>query len=74
MQCLAFDFYQARDNLQPQETALSLPIHTSGLCNALAFWFELHLDEATSLSTSPYAAKVTQCRPALYSVSLAKGG
>lgn len=25
------------------------------VCNAIAFWFELHLDESTTLSTSPYA-------------------
>ena len=27
----------------------------------MAFWFELQLDEETSLSTSPYAEKVSFC-------------
>ena len=26
------------------------------VCNAIAFWFELHMDETTTLTTSPYAA------------------
>ncbi len=38
-------------------------IHTAGVWNAVAFWFDLQLDEETSLSTSPYSAKVTVMRP-----------
>ena len=37
---------------------LQLPITRSGKCNAIAFWFELELDEETQLSTSPYCQKV----------------
>ena len=37
-------------------------MHTAGVWNAVAFWFDLQLDEETSLSTSPYSAKVTGAR------------
>lgn len=58
--CMAFDFYEAQDNMQKLETHLSLPLHTTGTCNAVAFWFELHLDEERTLCTSPDAVKVLQ--------------
>lgn len=29
----------------------------AGVCNAVAMWFQLHLDEEVSLSTSPYQDK-----------------
>ena len=60
-QCMGFDFYEAADNMQGLQTPLALPIQTTGVLNAIAFWFELHLDEETSLSTSPYADKVRGC-------------
>lgn len=37
---------------------MQLPIIQTGKCNAIAFWFELELDEETQLSTSPYCQKV----------------
>ena len=40
------------------QVPLELDIDTPGMFNAIAFWFELQLDEATSLSTSPYTDKV----------------
>jgi hypothetical protein len=41
---------------QPAEQQLHLSIDTPGVLNAVAFWFELQLDEQTSLSSSPYVA------------------
>ena len=40
------------------QTEILLPITTCGICNAMAFWFELQLDEETILSTGPSASKV----------------
>ena len=40
------------------QVCMQLPIQQSGICNAIAFWFELDLDEQTQLSTSPYCEKV----------------
>ena len=40
------------------QVCMQLPIQDSGICNAIAFWFELDLDEQTQLSTSPYCEKV----------------
>ncbi len=40
------------------QVCMQLPIQQSGICNAIAFWFELDLDEQTQLSTSPYCGKV----------------
>ena len=37
---------------------LDLAVTAGGICNAVAFWFELHLDEETHISTSPYSEKV----------------
>lgn len=41
------------------QACLQLPIDKTGKCNAIAFWFELELDEETQLSTSPYCHKVS---------------
>jgi len=49
-----FDFYQAESNLQPAKATFNVEVTTAGVCNAIAFWFDLHLDENNSLSTSPY--------------------
>lgn len=38
----------------PASMQLTFPVSTAGVCNAVAFWFELHLDEHTCLSSSPY--------------------
>ncbi len=40
------------------QVCMQLPIQQSGMCNAIAFWFELDLDEQTQLSTRPYCKKV----------------
>lgn len=58
-EAFAFDFYEAEANMQAAEVALPLTAHTSGTCNAIAFWFTLHLDEDTELNTSPYETKVS---------------
>lgn len=39
---------------QPASLTLNFPISTAGVCNAVAFWFKLTLDEHTQLSSSPY--------------------
>ena len=60
-QCMGFDFYDSVANMKPASSELLLPIIERGVCNAMAFWFELHLDEESSLSTSPYVSKVASC-------------
>lgn len=60
---MAFDFYEAANDLAPAEAALSVVATADGVCNAVAFWFELQLDERATLSTSPYAAKARGCGP-----------
>ena len=37
---------------------MELPVDMGGVFNAIAFWFELNLDDQTILTTSPYADKV----------------
>ena len=41
-------------NISPLERQIEFPLTKSGVFNAVAFWFELQLDEDTSYSTSPY--------------------
>ena len=60
MEALSFDFYEAEGNMQPAEVALPVTAHSPGVCNAIVFWFSLHLDAETELSTSPYEDKVTK--------------
>lgn len=52
----AFDFNTPDPStaFQPAEHALSFKITSPGVVNAVAFWFELALDETTTLSSSPY--------------------
>lgn len=40
------------------QVQLDLAVTAGGICNAVAFWFELHLHEETHISTSPYSEKV----------------
>ncbi|KAK9803026.1 hypothetical protein WJX72_005333 [[Myrmecia] bisecta] len=54
---MSFDFYESDLNMTPHEVTLALPITADGVANAVAFWFDLQLDEETELSTSPYADK-----------------
>ena len=56
-ECLGFDFHESAANMEPASVELALPITEHGICNAMAFWFELHLDEHAVLSTSPYVDK-----------------
>lgn len=42
---------------QPAQQALSFDITSPGVFNAVAFWFELALDETTTLSSSPYVTR-----------------
>lgn len=58
VEAMAFDFYEAAEDMAPAEVALRVAATAGGVCNAVAFWFELQLDETLRLSTSPYAAKV----------------
>ena len=62
-ECLGLDFYDSAANMQPACSELALPISERGVCNAMAFWFELHLDEQVSLSTGPYADKARALVP-----------
>lgn len=39
--------------MQPLETVLEMEMTCTGTCNAVAFWFELQLDEETVISSSP---------------------
>lgn len=58
LEALAFDFYEAMANMQPFQAELPGRAFANGICNAVAFWFTLHLDEETELHTGPYAEKV----------------
>lgn len=57
----AFDFYEAEANMQAAEVSVRLTAHSEGTCNAIAFWFSLHMDEETELHTGPYEDKVACC-------------
>ena len=57
-EALAFDFYEAMANMQPVEATLPGRAFADGICNAVLFWFTLHLDEETELHTGPYSDKV----------------
>ncbi|KAK9863045.1 hypothetical protein WJX84_000363 [Apatococcus fuscideae] len=56
-QVMGFDFYEAQANMEPLQVPMELPVDVAGICNAIAFWFELHLDNETTLTTSPYSDK-----------------
>jgi predicted RNA methylase len=53
----SFDFYDVEKSMKPEEIKLNFEISENGVVNAIAMWFDLHLDEENSLSTSPYAEK-----------------
>lgn len=55
VEAMGFDFYEWQANMQPSEVALRLRVTEPGVWNAVAFWFDLHLDEENQLSTSPYS-------------------
>lgn len=56
---LALDFYSSNDNLQTFACSLSFDVVCGGTCNGMAFWFDLQLDEQTSLSSSPFKKEVS---------------
>lgn len=58
IEVMGFDFYDAAANMAPAAAALTARISEPGIWNAVAFWFELQLDEDTRLDTSPYCDKV----------------
>ncbi|KAF6265253.1 hypothetical protein COO60DRAFT_1623921 [Scenedesmus sp. NREL 46B-D3] len=57
---LTFDFdFNCPEPLtafQPAAQQLAFAVEAPGVCNAVAFWFELLLDEETCLSSSPYSS------------------
>lgn len=57
LKVFSFDFYDLEQCITQNESHLSFEVQQSGVCNAIAMWFRLHLDEETSLSTSPYQDK-----------------
>ena len=58
VEALAFDFYNAAENLTPATASATLPVTCEGVANAIAFWFDLDLDEDVQLSSGPYCQKV----------------
>jgi hypothetical protein len=61
---LVFEFdFNCPDPLtafQPAAQQLAFAVDAPGVCNAMAFWFELQLDEHTVLSSSPYSSSTQQ--------------
>ena len=56
-----FDFRalpDAADDRAPRRVPLTVPVTAGGRVHAVAFWFDLHLDGATTLSTAPGAGSV----------------
>ena len=53
----SFDFYDVQQCAMDNQNILTFDITTEGVCNAVAMWFKLHLDDEISLSTSPYEEK-----------------
>ena len=51
---MRFDFANLSDALGG-EVKLTVPALRSGTCNGVAWWFDLHLDEQTTLSCAPGA-------------------
>ena len=58
IEAMGFNFYDAEANMAPRATELVARITSSGIWNAVAFWFELQLDEDTRLNSGPYRNKV----------------
>ena len=58
IEAMGFDFYDAESNMAPAAVDLTARITAPGTWNAVAFWFELQLDEETRLDSGPYCDKV----------------
>ena len=56
--CMGFDFCERQIDMQPSAVPLAIDITADGVCNAIAFWFDLQLDEHSQISSSPYKMKV----------------
>jgi len=57
--CFEFDFSEP---LTPEEKIISIITSNSGILNAVAYWFDLHLDEEIPLSPNP-SMPVASTRP-----------
>ena len=57
VEVFTFDFYEVESFMRPEEMVLDFKITSDGVVNAVAMWFDLHLDEEITLSTCPYAEK-----------------
>jgi len=57
LKVFSFDFYEVEKCAADNEQKLHFKVDTDGVCNAIAMWFKLYLDEENSLSTSPYEEK-----------------
>jgi len=55
---LAIEFYSCDANMQPFDCQLGFDVTTDGSCNGMAFWFDLQLDEQSSISSSPFVRKL----------------
>lgn len=45
--------------MRPEEKEIVVPMVADGVLNAAVFWFDLFLDEETTLTTSPFAKEKT---------------
>jgi len=54
MEVFSFDFNDLEKCARDTKTILDFQINAKGVCNAVAMWFDLCLDEDTMLTTSPY--------------------
>lgn len=51
----SFDFYDVSvTTLRPEARHMDVEVTEEGVFNAVVFWFELHLDDTTTVSTSPH--------------------
>ncbi len=62
----AFDFRS--DKLEPRKIEISISPNQNGICHAVAFWFDLYLDEELTFSSSPLNStthwkQAVQCFP-----------
>ena len=48
-----FDFYDYEKNLRAKEEHMTFEITENGVFNAIAFWFDLELDDQVTLTTNP---------------------
>ncbi|KAI8104703.1 hypothetical protein M9434_003256 [Picochlorum sp. BPE23] len=47
-------FFDSEDRKNIREKLLKLQVKTSGLLNAVMFWFDLHLDDVDTISNNPF--------------------